>query len=73
MVDIYFLLGLMFLFQVVTMAACTWLFTELKAMQKATHTIQYINPLDNTDFQKVTEDLKDKFAKGNKGDFDNIM
>lgn len=38
-----------------------WLATELKAMQKSTHSIQYI-PADST-FQKMTEEMKQAFDK----------
>lgn len=38
-----------------------WLATELKAMQKSTHSIQYV-PADST-FQKMTEEMKQAFEK----------
>ena len=38
-----------------------WLATELKAMQKSTHSIQYI-PADSG-FQKMTEEMKNAFEK----------
>lgn len=38
-----------------------WLATELKAMQKSTHSIQYV-PVDNK-FQNITEELKQDLTK----------
>jgi len=38
-----------------------WLATELKAMQKSTHSIQYV-PADST-FQKMTEEMRQAFEK----------
>ena len=38
-----------------------WLATELKAMQKSTHSIQYV-PVDDK-FQTVTDEVKQAFAK----------
>lgn len=38
-----------------------WLATELKAMQKSTHSIQYV-PVDGK-FQTVTEEVKQAFTK----------
>lgn len=38
-----------------------WLATELKAMQKSTHSIQYV-PADST-FQKMTEEMRQAFDK----------
>jgi hypothetical protein len=38
-----------------------WLATELKAMQKSTHSIQYV-PADNG-FQKMTDQLKQDLTK----------
>jgi hypothetical protein len=38
-----------------------WLATELKAMQKSTHSIQYV-PAD-TSFQKMTEEMQKAFEK----------
>jgi hypothetical protein len=38
-----------------------WLATELKAMQKSTHSIQYV-PVDDK-FQTVTEEVKQAFTK----------
>lgn len=41
------------------MAVIAWI--EVKAMQKSTHSIQYIPT--NTDFEKVTKDLEEKLNK----------
>ena len=38
-----------------------WLATELKAMQKSTHSIQYV-PADSG-FQKMTEEMQKAFEK----------
>ncbi len=38
-----------------------WLATELKAMQKSTHSIQYV-PADNK-FQSMTDSLKEDLTK----------
>lgn len=44
------------------------LWIELKAMQKSTHQVTYVN--GGADYEKLTEELKDKLTKP---DFDNVM
>ena len=38
-----------------------WTLTEVKAMQKSTHSIQYVPA--NPEFEKVTKDLEEKMNK----------
>lgn len=38
-----------------------WCLTEVKAMQKSTHSIQYVPA--NPEFEKVTKDLEEKMNK----------
>jgi len=52
---------IMFVVQIFTLAALWWATTELKAMQKSTHSIQYV-PADST-FQKMTDDVRDSLTK----------
>ena len=53
--------------QIVCLAALFWGLVELRAMQKATHSIQYI-PADQS-FQKVTDAVKESLSKDL---FDNV-
>lgn len=39
-----------------------YLWTEMKALQKSTHQIQYVN-LGDQEFQKLSEDMKDKLEE----------
>lgn len=59
----YVIAGLLFLFvsNVLCLGALWWLTTEVKAMQKSTHSIQYV-PADSA-FQKMTEEVKDALGK----------
>lgn len=49
---------------VVLLIAVIHLWTEVKAMQKSTHSIQYM-PLDTKqqNFEKVTDELKEKLTE----------
>lgn len=47
--------------QVVTLAGLMWGLVELRAMQKATHSIQYV-PAD-APFQKMTQELQEQLTK----------
>ena len=53
--------SVMFVVQVFTLAALWWATTELKAMQKSTHSIQYV-PADAA-FQKMTDEVRDSLTK----------
>jgi hypothetical protein len=53
--------------QIVCLAALFWGLVELRAMQKSTHSIQYI-PADEG-FQKVTDAVKESLSKDL---FDNV-
>jgi hypothetical protein len=53
--------SLMFIVQVICLAALWWTTTELKAMQKSTHSIQYM-PADAA-FQKMTDEVRDSLTK----------
>jgi type VI protein secretion system component VasK len=53
--------------QIVCLAALFWGLVELRAMQKSTHSIQYI-PADES-FQKVTDAVKESLSKDL---FDNV-
>lgn len=48
-------------FDVVLIALVVHLFIEVKAMQKSTHSIQYV-PVDGA-FQPMTQNVKDAMAK----------
>lgn len=61
-------LGFVVIIQLLCLAALFWGLVELRAMQKATHSIQYV-PVEPT-FQKVTEELK---ATLDKDPFENIQ
>jgi peptidoglycan/LPS O-acetylase OafA/YrhL len=53
--------------QIVCLAALFWGLVELRAMQKSTHSIQYI-PADQS-FQKMTDAVKESLSKDL---FDNV-
>lgn len=53
--------SIMFVVQVFCLAVLWWVTTELKAMQKSTHSIQYV-PADSA-FQKVSEELRETMTK----------
>ena len=55
--------SVMFVVQVFTLAALWWATTELKAMQKSTHSIQYM-PADAA-FQKMTDEVDRKSTRLN--------
>ena len=53
--------------QIICLAATFWGLIELRAMQKSTHSIQYV-PVDSG-FQKMSDDLKESLTKDL---FDNV-
>lgn len=53
--------GIVLVLQVVCMSALFWTMTELKAMQKSTHSIQYV-PADS-EFQRLNEEIKQTLVK----------
>jgi hypothetical protein len=59
---------IMFVAQVFCLAVLWWVTTEVKAMQKSTHSIQYV-PADSA-FQKVSEELRETL---NKDIFENLQ
>lgn len=54
-------IGVMFVLQLLCLAGLWWSTTELKAMQKSTHSIQFM-PAD-AGFQKLTEETKTSLTK----------
>ena len=52
--------------------AVVHMWIELKAMQKATHSVQYVDPFKdfNSEFEPVTDDVTEKLTKP---DFNNVM
>lgn len=54
--------------QVFCLLGCFYGLVELKAMQKSTHSIQYV-PVDSN-FQKMTESVKEELSKDL---FDNVQ
>lgn len=61
-------LGFVVVVQILCLAGLMWALIELRSMQKATHSIQYV-PVDSG-FQKVTEEVKETLSKD---PFDNIQ
>lgn len=58
---------IIFIMQVLCMVGLFWGMVELKAMQKSTHSVQFV-PAEN-EFQKMTNELKENLTKDI---FDNI-
>ena len=58
---------IIFIMQVLCMVGLFWGMVELKAMQKSTHSVQFV-PADSG-FQKMTDELKENLTKDI---FDNI-
>lgn len=50
-----------FVLQLISLAGLWWTTTELKAMQKSTHSVQFV-PADAS-FQKLTEETKTSLTK----------
>jgi hypothetical protein len=61
-------LGFVVVVQVLCLIGLMWGLIELRAMQKATHSVQFV-PVDQT-FQKVTEEVKETLSKD---PFDNLQ
>lgn len=59
----YLIAGMLFLFlsNALCLGALWWVTTEVKAMQKSTHSIQYV-PADSA-FQKMTDEVKQALGK----------
>jgi hypothetical protein len=53
--------ALLFIVQAVCLVGLWWTTTELKAMQKSTHSVQFV-PADSQ-FQKMTEEVKETLQK----------
>lgn len=62
------LLIALILLQPVIIGGLIWAISEIKGMQKSTHSIQYV-PADK-EFQKVTDDIKENLTKDI---FDNVV
>lgn len=54
-------IGVMLVIQLICLAGLWWATTELKAMQKSTHSIQYV-PADSA-FQKISDEAKAGLTK----------
>jgi hypothetical protein len=54
-------IAVILIIQLVCIAGLWWATTELKAMQKSTHSVQLV-PADST-FQKLTDDTKASLTK----------
>lgn len=61
-------LGFVVTVQLLCLAGLMWGLIELRAMQKSTHSVQFV-PADSH-FQKITEEIKETL---NKDPFDNIQ
>jgi len=53
--------GIVLVLQVVCLIGLWWATTELKAMQKSTHSVQFV-PADSQ-FQKMNDEIKDSLQK----------
>lgn len=53
--------GIVLVLQVVCLIGLWWTTTELKAMQKSTHSVQFV-PADSQ-FQKMNDEIKDSLQK----------
>lgn len=58
---LYTAMSVLFVLQLICLAALWWATTELKAMQKSTHSIQYV-PADSA-FQKISDEAKAGLTK----------
>jgi len=72
---IYLLLGVLSVALLFETSLVIYLLIEVKAMQRSTHRIAYVNPLtgeslENSFQQDLTEDQKDQLSKDT---FENIM
>ena len=65
-----FFYGLTFviLVQALCLAGLLWGLIELRAMQKSTHSVQFV-PADQSGFEKITDSVKESL---NKEIFDNV-
>lgn len=66
-----FFYGLIFvaIVQTLCLALAGYCLIEVKAMQKSTHSVQFV-PADNTGFERLTDSVKDSL---NKDIFENIV
>lgn len=66
-----FALAFLMVWDVLLTVAVIWLFIELKAMQKSTHQVTYINPFaghsgttgEDSGFEEASEETKEKIRK----------
>lgn len=68
MVALSVAVGVCAVLQVICLGALWWVTTEVKAMQKSTHSIQYV-PADQN-FQDITKQVKESLEKDL---FDNVQ
>ena len=64
--EILFVVAILTVWNVVLSVGSVWLMIELKAMQKSTHQVTYLNPLaeENQEYQGVDEQsIKDTFKE----------
>lgn len=64
-----FLLAVAYGMIIVQWVAVWWLTTELKAMQKSTHKVQYVN-IGTQEFQALTKEMQDKLQSDER--YDNL-
>lgn len=67
--EFYAIIGIYFILAGIG-AALLKLWVEVKAMQKSTHTVQYVDPLAKAEPQGITEDIRKLM---NQTDLENIV
>lgn len=67
--EFYAIIGIYFILAINSVALIK-LWIEVKAMQKSTHTLQYVDPLSKSEPQGITEDIKKLL---NQPDLENIV
>lgn len=67
--EFYAILGIYFALAI-NCVALVKLWVEVKAMQKSTHTVQYVDPLSKAEPQVITEELKKAMSQT---DLENIV
>ena len=67
--EFYAIIGIYFILAGIG-AAVLRLWIEVKALQKSTHTVQYVDPLSKAEPQGITEDIKRLL---NQTDLENIV
>lgn len=67
--EFYAIIGIYFILAI-NCVAIVKLWVEVKAMQKSTHTVQYVDPLAKAEPQGITEDIKKLMSQT---DLENIV